>query len=243
RAPMGIAVFRELLGAGFSTALARTLSERLPHNLDREQALAWVRNELASHLPVLDDDKGLLAGGGVFALVGPTGVGKTTTTAKLAARCVLKFGAERVAMLTTDGYRIGAHEQLLIYGRILGVPVLPAGDADALRDALNELSGKHVVLVDTVGMSQRDRQVAEQAAMLCGGGQPVRRLLVLNAASHGDTLDEVAHAYRQSQAGSAPVGCIISKVDEATHLGAVLDTAIRHRLPIHYVSNGQKVPE
>lgn len=243
RAPVGVTVYRNLLGAGFSAALARALTERLPNNSVPDTAMQWVQAELAAKLPVQSDEDQLWREGGVFALVGPTGVGKTTTTAKLAARCVLKFGAERVAMLTTDGYRIGAHEQLLIYGRILGVPVLPAGDADALRDALNELSGKHVVLVDTVGMSQRDRQVAEQAAMLCGGGQPVRRLLVLNAASHGDTLDEVAHAYRQSQAGSAPVGCIISKVDEATHLGAVLDTAIRHRLPIHYVSNGQKVPE
>jgi len=242
RAPMGIAVFRELLGAGFSTALARALSERLPHDLDREQALAWVRNELASHLPVLDDDKGLLAGGGVFALVGPTGVGKTTTTAKLAARCVMKYGADRVAMLTTDGYRIGAHEQLLIYGRILGIPVLPAGDAQALQQALTELRGKHIVLIDTVGMSQRDRNVAEQAAMLCAGGRPVRRLLLLNSAVHGDTLDEVAHAYRQESAGQL-MGCIITKVDEATHLGAVLDTAIRHRLPVHYVCTGQKVPE
>src|SRR5690606_28571963 len=204
RAPMGIAVFRELLGAGFSTALARTLSERLPHNLDREQALAWVRNELASHLPVLDDDKGLLAGGGVFALVGPTGVGKTTTTAKLAARCVMQYGADKVAMLTTDGYRIGAHEQLLIYGRILGIPVLPATDAAALREALHELRGKHIVLVDTIGMSQRDQNVAEQAALLCGASRPLRRLLVLNAASQGDTLDEVAHAYRAGD-GSLPM--------------------------------------
>lgn len=242
RAPVGIAVFRELLGAGFSTALARALSERLPHHLDREQALAWARNELASHLPALDDDKGLLAGGGVFALVGPTGVGKTTTTAKLAARCVMKYGADRVAMLTTDGYRIGAHEQLLIYGRILGIPVLPAGDAQALQQALAELRGKHIVLIDTVGMSQRDQNVAEQAAMLCAGGRPVRRLLLLNSAVHGDTLDEVAHSYRQESAGSL-MGCIITKVDEATHLGAVLDTAIRHRLPVHYVCTGQKVPE
>lgn len=242
RAPVGIAVFRELLGAGFSTALARTLSERLPRDLDRDEALAWVRNELASHLPVLDDDKGLLAGGGVFALVGPTGVGKTTTTAKLAARCVMKYGADRVAMLTTDGYRIGAHEQLLIYGRILGIPVLPAGDAQALQQALTELRGKHIVLIDTVGMSQRDQNVAEQAAMLCAGGRPVRRLLLLNSAVHGDTLDEVAHAYRQDSAGQL-MGCIITKVDEATHLGAVLDTVIRHRLPVHYVCTGQKVPE
>ncbi len=242
RAPVGIAVFRELLGAGFSTALARALADRLPDTLQREEAMAWVRNELANHLPVLDDDNGLLAGGGVFALVGPTGVGKTTTTAKLAARCVMKYGADRVAMLTTDGYRIGAHEQLLIYGRILGVPVLPAGDAQALQQALTELRGKHIVLIDTVGMSQRDQNVAEQAAMLCAAGRPVRRLLLLNSASHGDTLDEVAHAYRQDGAGEL-MGCIITKVDEATHLGAVLDTAIRHRLPVHYVCTGQKVPE
>ncbi|MCK9512067.1 MAG: flagellar biosynthesis protein FlhF [Pigmentiphaga sp.] len=242
RAPVGVTVYRTLLGAGFSAALARALSERVPAELDREAALEWARRELVLKLPVQHDDEALWGNGGVFALVGPTGVGKTTTTAKLAARCVLKFGAERVAMLTTDGYRIGAHEQLLIYGRILGVPVLPAGDAAALREALGELRGKHVILVDTVGMSQRDRQVAEQAAMLCGAGRQVRRLLVLNAASQGDTLDEVAHAYRQDNAG-APLGCVVSKVDEATHLGAVLDTAIRHRLPIHYVSNGQKVPE
>src|SRR5690606_2365402 len=160
----------------------------------------------------------------------------------LAARCVMQYGAEKVAMVTTDGYRIGAHEQLLIYGRILGIPVLPAADAPALRDALHELRGKHIVLVDTIGMSQRDHHVAEQAALLCGTSRPVRRLLVLNAASQGDTLDEVAHAYRSGEDG-LPMGCIISKVDEAARVGAVLDIAIRHRLPVHYVSDGQRVPE
>lgn len=242
RAPVGVAVFRELLGAGFSTGLARALVSRMPEGCGHEQAMAWVRSELAAKLPVHNDEAALFAAGGVFALIGPTGVGKTTTTAKLAARCVMQYGAERVAMLTTDGYRIGAHEQLLIYGRILGIPVLPAGDAAALRAALLELQGKHIVLIDTIGMSQRDRNVAEQAAMLCAVPRPVRRLLVLNAASQGDTLDEVAHAYRQGADGWA-MGCIISKVDEASHLGTVLDTAIRHRLPIHYVCDGQKVPE
>lgn len=242
RAPVGVTVFRELLGAGFSTGLARALVSHIPEGCDHEQAMAWARRELADKLPVHADEAGLFAAGGVFALIGPTGVGKTTTTAKLAARCVMQYGAERVAMLTTDGYRVGAHEQLLIYGRILGIPVLPANDAQALRAALLELRGKHIVLIDTIGMSQRDRNVAEQAAMLCAVPRPVRRLLVLNAASQGDTLDEVAHAYRQGADGWS-MGCIISKVDEASHLGAALDTAIRHRLPIHYVCDGQKVPE
>lgn len=242
RAPVGVSVFRELLGAGFSTSLARALVSRLPDGPDHEAAMAWVRGQLADKLPVHGDEAALFAAGGVFALIGPTGVGKTTTTAKLAARCVMRYGAERVAMLTTDGYRVGAHEQLLIYGRILGIPVLPATDAQALHGALHELRGKHIVLIDTIGMSQRDRNVAEQAAMLCAVPRPVRRLLVLNAASQGDTLDEVAHAYRQGAEGWT-MGCIISKVDEAGHLGAALDIAIRHRLPIHYVSDGQKVPE
>ncbi|HTJ95321.1 MAG TPA: flagellar biosynthesis protein FlhF, partial [Pararobbsia sp.] len=183
--------------------------------------------------------------GGVYALMGPTGVGKTTTTAKLAARCVMRFGAERVALLTTDSYRIGAHEQLRIYGKILGVSVHAVKDAADLKLTLDELRNKHIVLIDTIGMSQRDRALTEQVAMLCGTGRPVQRLLLLNATSHGDTLNEVVHAYRGSSANGQPElsGCILTKLDEATNIGAVLDTVIRYRLPVHYVSTGQKVPE
>ena len=180
--------------------------------------------------------------GGVYALVGPTGVGKTTTLAKLAARCVAREGRDQVAMLTTDNFRIGALEQLQIYGRLMGVPTHSVRDAGELRRLLAELGSRKIVLIDTTGISQRDRHVAEQAAMLCDAGKTVRRLLVLNAASQGDTLDEVAHAYRNG-VGEDVAGCIITKLDEASRLGAALDTAIRHRLPIHYMSVGQKVPE
>lgn len=240
--PVGLAVYRTLLGAGFSAALARALATRVPAGATRDDALAWVRHELARRLPVSNDESAMFAAGGVYALIGPTGVGKTTTTAKLAARWVMAHGANRVAMLTTDGFRVGAHEQLRIYGRILGVPVLAVNDSEQLQHALRELKDKHVVLIDTVGMSQRDRNLAEQAALLCAAGRPVRRLLLLNAASHGDTLDEVAHAYRQDETGGLS-GCILTKIDEAKQLGAALDIAIRHRLPIHYVSDGQRVPE
>ena len=180
--------------------------------------------------------------GGVYALVGPTGVGKTTTLAKLAARCVAREGRDQVAMLTTDNFRIGALEQLQIYGRLMGVPTHSVRDAGELRRLLAELGSRKIVLIDTTGISQRDRHVAEQAAMLCDAGKTVRRLLVLNAASQGDTLDEVAYAYRNG-VGEDVAGCIITKLDEASRLGAALDTAIRHRLPIHYMSVGQKVPE
>ncbi|WP_409558423.1 flagellar biosynthesis protein FlhF [Achromobacter sp.] len=241
REPAGAALFRSLLDAGFSTKLVRTLVERLPQGLSTEAALSWARNELVTHLPVVRSEDEFLAGG-VYALVGPTGVGKTTTLAKLAARCVAREGREQVAMLTTDLFRIGALEQLQIYGRLMGVPAHSVRDAGELRRILAELGNRKIVLIDTTGISQRDRLVAEQAAMLCNAGKPVRRLLVLNAASQGDTLDEVAHAYRNG-VGEDVAGCIITKLDEATRLGAALDTAIRHRLPIHYMSVGQKVPE
>jgi len=242
RAPASVALFQTLLAAGFSTALLRPLLARLPDSLDAAAALAWARNELLTSLPVLRHEDDLLGAGGVFALVGPTGVGKTTTLAKLAARCVLRVGPDRVAMLTTDSYRIGAYEQLQIYGRLMRVPVRCARDQAELRQALAELGERDLILIDNVGISQRDRHVTEQAAMLCAAGRPVRRLLVLNAASHGDTLDEVARAYRGDD-GQALDGCIITKLDEATRLGAALDTAIRYDLPVHYVSQGQKVPE
>jgi flagellar biosynthesis protein FlhF len=115
-------------------------------------------------------------------------------------------------------------------------------DAGELRTTLAELGSRKIVLIDTTGISQRDRHVAEQAAMLCGAGRPVQRLVVLNAASQGDTLDEVAHAYRNGSDEDVR-GCIITKLDEASRYAAALDTAMRHRLPIHYVSRGQKVPE
>jgi len=237
---------KTLLAAGFSAQLVKLLIERMPTQLDHAQAMEWLKAALGRNLPVLQNEDELLERGGVYALMGPTGVGKTTTTAKLAARCVMRYGANRVALLTTDSYRIGAHEQLRIYGKILGVGVHAVKDAADLRLALSELRNKHMVLIDTIGMSQRDRTVSEQVAMLCGTGTPVQRLLLLNATSHGDTLNEVVHAYRNRQAAeghSDLAGCILTKLDEATNIGAVLDTVIRYRLPVHYVSTGQKVPE
>ena len=242
RDPVRSHLLRMLLGAGFSARLAKAMLDHLPTGQNYASGAAWVKSELARNLPVLEDENALLDRGGVYALMGPTGVGKTTTTAKLAARCVMRFGPEKLALLTTDTYRIGAYEQLRIYGQILGVSVHAVKDAVDLRLVLDDLRDKHMVLIDTVGKSQRDRSVVEQVAMLCGTGHPVKRLLLLNASSHGDTLNEVVHAYRQD-IDDTLAGCIFTKLDEATHPGALLDTAIRHRLPVHYISTGQKVPE
>jgi flagellar biosynthesis protein FlhF len=235
--PAKAEILRQMLDAGFSPLLARELLSDLPRKFGGVEALSWVKAAADRALLTIGGENDIIDRGGVYALVGPTGVGKTTTTAKLAARCVLRYGAGKVALVTTDGYRIGAHEQLRIYGRILGVSVYLAKDAEDLRQILASLHRRHVVLIDTIGMGQRDRMVEEQTTMF--QQNEVRRLLLLAATCRGDTLDDVVRAY----GGRELSGCILSKVDEAAGLAAPLDVIIRHRLPLHYVSNGQRVPE
>lgn len=239
REPQKAAVLREMLAAGFSATLARYLIDKMPATKDAADALRWIKTVLARNLTTIANEDDLLNRGGVFALVGPTGVGKTTTTAKLAARCVMRHGPDKLALITTDAYRIGGHEQLRIYGKILGVMVHSVKDEADLRIALKELKNKHTVLIDTIGMSQRDQMVTEQVAMLSESGADVKRLLCLNATSTGETLNEVVRAYQ----GSGLAGCIMTKLDEAASIGNVLDVVIRQKLNLHYISNGQRVPE
>lgn len=239
REPLKSAILREMLAAGFSASLARYLTEKMPSGATAEAGMSWIQSVLARNLNVVDDESEILDKGGVYALVGPTGVGKTTTTAKLAARCVMRHGSGKLALITTDGYRIGGYEQLRIYGKILGVMVHSVKDETDLRIALEELKGKHTVLIDTVGMSQRDKLVAEQIAMLSGAGGRIKRLLCLGATSTGETLAEVVRSYQ----GDGLAGCIITKLDEAATIGNVLDVVIRQKLNLYYVANGQRVPE
>ena len=237
-APVRALLLSELIESGFSGLLARRLVQEMPADIGLDEGRKWLGSALNRRLRTVGGDGDFIDRGGVYALVGPTGVGKTTTTAKLAARCVVRYGASRVALLTTDSYRIGAHEQLRIYGRILGIPVHVVRDGDDLRHTLSDLRDKHMVLIDTVGMSQRDRMVAEQAAMFMRAGE-VHRLLMLNATSRGDTLDDVIRAY----AGEDVAGCILTKVDEAASLAPAIDAIVRNGLLLAYVANGQRVPE
>ncbi|CAG4882166.1 Flagellar biosynthesis protein FlhF [Georgfuchsia toluolica] len=236
RNPARMLQLRILLEAGLSPALSRKIMDHLPTGLSAGDGAEWVQTTIARNLPVAAADE-MITAGGVYALMGPTGVGKTTTTAKLAARCVVRHGVESLALLTTDSYRVGGQEQLRIYGRILGVSVHAVHDGADFQRTLGELKSKHLVLIDTVGVGQRDQMVGEQLSLLEGGH--ARRLLLLNATSSSQTLDDVMLAYK----GSGLYGCIISKLDEAVNVGPVLDTVIRHRMPLHYVANGQRVPE
>ncbi len=175
--------------------------------------------------------------GGVFALVGSTGVGKTTTAAKLAALCAAKHGPHSVGLITLDTYRVGGHEQLRAYGRMLGVVAHLAHDKAALQDLLGLLAGKKMVIIDTTGVAPRDPRKDDILEVLDLPG--IERLLVANAGAHGDTLDEALAAFKR-------VGCkqaILSKVDEAVKLAPALDALIRHQLVLRGITNGQRVPE
>ncbi|NNM82087.1 MAG: flagellar biosynthesis protein FlhF [Burkholderiales bacterium] len=239
REPMKLLAMKKLLGAGFSPKLSRQMTDKMPNFPSERESLEWLKTAVGRNVNVANPETDIVDRGGVYAIVGPTGVGKTTTTAKLAARCVVRHGADKLALVTTDSYRIGAHEQLRIYGRILGVPVHAIKEAADLNLILNELKDKHLVLIDTIGMSQKDQKVIDQVAMLSGCEMDVERILLINATSGGDTLDDVVRAYRGSGLG----GCILTKVDEAIGIGASLDVILRHKMVLHFIANGQRVPE
>ncbi|ACO78962.1 flagellar biosynthesis protein [Azotobacter vinelandii CA] len=241
---------QRLLGAGFGPCLGDEILAGLPAELAAGPASApalqaWLERQLEARLPLLEDEAALLDAGGVIALVGPTGVGKTTTAAKLAARYVMRHGASQVALISTDSFRIGAHEQLRIYARLLGVEVHTLAAVAPLEPLLAGLADKRLVIIDTVGMSQRDRRLLTQINQLGAAGRPVRLMLLLNAACHGDTLEEVVGTYQRAAlaAGARLRDCIVSKCDEAARLGPVLDILMRHGLRLNYLTSGQQVPE
>lgn len=237
RQPVKTELLRRLTDLGLTPALCKLISDQVGPAEDEEQGWRRALGLLAHHLAVTDDD--ILNTGGVIALVGSTGVGKTTTVAKLAARFALRHGQRSVALITTDCYRIGAHEQLFTYGRILGVPVQVASTHEELQNALRSLSDKRLVLIDTAGMSQRDLRLTEQFTTLLDSGFPLQTYLVLSATTQAGVLEETLQRFGKV----ALSGCILTKLDEAASLGGVLSTVAKHRMPLAYVGDGQRVPE
>jgi flagellar biosynthesis protein FlhF len=239
RTPAQAALAQKLLDGGFSAVLIRKMLDAMPAEVidGTHDEVQWATQVLQRNLNTADRERAIEDQGGVFALIGSTGVGKTTTTAKLAATFAAKHGASNLGLITLDAYRVGAHEQLRAYGRILGVPVHMAHDRAALEDLLELLSGKKMILIDTAGMAQRDGRTKELLDLLAHPS--IKKLLVINTAAQGDAIEDVMHAYQ----ADACAGVILSKLDEAVKLGPALDALIRHKLKVVGVANGQRVPE
>lgn len=227
----------KMIRAGYSPALARAILERLPAETGPAEAVRWLMEVLERNLKTDADSYPLYEEGGIFALVGATGVGKTTTTAKLAALCARVHGPGSVGLITLDTYRIAAHEQLRTYGRMLGVVAHLAHDRAALQDLLGLLGNKKMVLIDTTGLAPRDPRKREMLDVLDLPG--IQKLLVVNAGSHGDTIDDTLSCFKTTGVQQT----ILSKVDEAVKLGPALDALIRHQVVLRGVTNGQRVPE
>lgn len=235
--PERMAALRAMADLAIDPQLAREILDELPAQADSERARFLPLGLLSRRIPVMKKDP--ILEGGVFALVGPTGVGKTTTIAKLAARYASRHGVRDIALVTTDHYRIGAQEQLFTYGRLLGVPVHTADSGEALRRVLFQLSDRKLVLVDTAGLSPRDSQLAAQFAELHTSRTPMRVLLTLSATQQAGDLQDIVRRF----APAKPQGCVLTKIDEATRIGGALSTLIRNKLPVAYVTDGQRVPE
>ncbi len=235
--PLRARLLQRLLALGMSPNLARQVVAQCDEQQDFDFNWRKALGVVAHQLPTTETD--IVDRGGVVALVGPTGVGKTTSIAKLAARYTLRHGPQKVALITTDNYRVAAHEQLRSYARIMGVPMRVAADSKALDEALVEYRDKGLVLIDTAGMGQRDMALYEHLAALNTGGRSVQTYLTLATNSQRGVMNDVVSAF-----GQVPLsGLILTKLDETTSLGGALSVAIEQNLPPVYLSDGQRVPE
>ncbi|MBN7795802.1 flagellar biosynthesis protein FlhF [Parahaliea mediterranea] len=240
------AVRRNILAAGLGVGLAEEILAAMPTGLETGRAMdAWLARQLIGRLRVAEDAGAELDEGGVLALIGPTGVGKTTTAAKLAARYAMRHGSEGIALVSADHYRVGARDHLRVYAELLGVEMHALEPGDNLADLPRHLAEKPLLIVDTAGMGQRDNRLVEQMTQLAGSDRAVRGLLMVNAAAHAENLDDTIAAYRgAARAGGSEIrDAIITKLDEAPRLGPALAAVMRHGLRVNFVAHGQRVPE
>ncbi|MDV7103206.1 flagellar biosynthesis protein FlhF [Vibrio sp. TH_r3] len=238
REPLRAMLIKRLERMGLSSELADQLACYISEDTPPAQAWKELLDLVSDQVSVIQTD--ILKRGGVVALLGPTGVGKTTTIAKLAARAAMEYGPDNVALVTTDTFRIGAHEQLAIYGRIMGCPVKIAKDSEDLAEVIYQLRNRRLVLVDTAGMGQRDVRLTEQLdTLMQDSGSVINSYLVLPATAQRRVLQETIDHFKRIPLS----GCILTKIDESLSLGEFISVIVQNSLPVAYVANGQRVPE
>jgi len=238
KSPVKAMLMDKLKDMGLSSKVAEHLTHFVGDDIHQGNAWPKMLELLTEQLDTTSNE--IITRGGVYAMVGPTGVGKTTTIAKLAARYAQIHGADKVGLITTDSFRIGALEQLATYAKILGCPLKQAKDTDELSEAIYQLRNKKLVLIDTAGMSQRDIKLTEKLNYLLTRSRVnIKNYLVLSATSQMSVLQESVQHFK-----TIPLsGCIFTKIDESLSLGELMSVAIHNRLPIGYLTNGQRVPE
>ncbi|MEE2000055.1 flagellar biosynthesis protein FlhF [Alkalimonas sp. MEB108] len=236
--PVRALVIEQMKQMGLSSAMADQLACFMPEDISESEAWDTALELLAGQLNTGNND--IMRKGGVVALVGPTGVGKTTTVAKLAAQYARKHGADQVALITTDTFRIGALDQLSTFGRIIGCPVRQANDSEELALLLKQFANRSLVLIDTAGMSQRDLRLAEKlAALVQDSLVKIKSYLVLSATAQARVMQESVDHFKRIPLS----GCIFTKLDECLSLGEIINAALQNALPVCYLTNGQRVPE
>lgn len=237
RAPIQTELLKQLTTLGLAQDLALEIVAQLPARMELQESQRLALALLARRIEATGER--WMDGGGVVALVGATGVGKTTLIAKLAARWVLRYGPRDLALISTDSVRIGAQEQLHTLGRLLGVPAYTIDGAGELSDLLDHLSEKSLVLIDTAGLSPRDPRLADELATLAAASDRMETTLVLSAAAQAGAIEEAVERFSAAR----PLTCMLTKLDEATSLGGAISAVIRAKLPVAYASDGQRVPE
>ena len=236
--PIRLDLLRHLASIGLAKKLAIKIANRLGTQTDPDDAWDNALEMMQEVLPVSSDD--IIQNGGVIALVGPTGVGKTTTIAKIAAQFILQQGSSRqVALITMDNYRIGAHEQLGTYGRILDVPVRVAADGEELRSLINSFSDKRLILIDTAGVSQNDKRMLEQIESLQESDIQVKPYLVMSATTQLKAMHKIITGFSEFDLAA----CILTKMDETAETGSAVSALIEYQLPLAFITDGQQVPE
>ncbi len=228
---------RKLELLGVSERLSAHILGSIERDLSPDKAWKNALTRLSDSIPVMGED--FIERGGMIAFVGPTGVGKTTTIGKLAARYVLKYGSSSLALVTTDTYRIAAHEQLRTFGRILDVPVRVVDETNSLDEVLQSLRTKRLVLIDTAGLNAQESHSESQLEMLEDVSLRMKKLLVVSCSSQRRVVEQAYNAFQALGLN----GCVLSKMDESGSLGEAISFIIEKRLPVTYVTDGQRIPD